>query len=184
MRDLNFGVIKTLSIFVLVFSLSSSCRSQTNAKVWTKKYEQGLYDYLDSSLKPTMPDPVERKKYVLYFVMRAKQEIPNGINSVSKDSLHNLNIRIGREYATKEHNAGNSIALKPSYERWSPFIEKAFRDDFAIIFKDKGLNYSNDLCECVIKKLKKIYPDSLVIPVPKNIMKDVSYQCKHEINLK
>ena len=161
----------------------SACKSQPNSKVWTKKYEQGLYNYLDSATKYSMPNPIERQKYVSYFVMRAKQELPNGLKSVSKDSLHNLNIRIGREYSIKEHNAGDVATLKPYYEPWTPLIEKTFRDDFSVIFKDKGTKYSNDLCECVIKKLKKIYPDSLVVPVPRDIMKDVSYQCKHELNL-
>ena len=64
-----------------------SCKAQPNLKVWTKQYEQGFYNYLDSTSKLTMPNKAQREKYVKFYIERLKQEIPNGINSVSKDSL-------------------------------------------------------------------------------------------------
>ncbi|WP_343115088.1 hypothetical protein, partial [Mucilaginibacter sp.] len=160
-----------------IFLLLSSCKGQSNSKVWTKKYEQGLYNYLDSTSKPSMPIESKRSKYILFIIKRLKQEIPDGLNSVSKDSLHSLNIRIGREYAMLEYGTGNTEII-PSYMPWTPMIEKTFRDDYTALLKNKYPNTINKFCDCMINKFKAIYPDSILIPVPKDINLKVSMDCK------
>ena len=120
---------KVLNCLAISAISLSACNTQNSSGVWTKKYEQGLYNYVNSTSKATMPDSAKRKRFVEFFVERFKQELPNGLNSVSKDSLKSLNIRIGREYAIKEHNTGNAD-VTPHYEAWSPFVEKAFHDNY------------------------------------------------------
>ena len=171
-------------MLLLTFLFLSDCKSQPNPNVWTVKYEQGIYNYLDSMSKPTMPDAAKRSKYISFFVSRLKDEIPNGIKSVSKDSLHNLNIRIGREYAFKERKEGiYDDGIIPYYTPWTPMIEKTFRDDFGAVFQTRDANIVNIFCDCVIEKLKKVYPDSLLVPVPKEVMTKVAVDCKNKTGI-
>lgn len=170
--------MKKIAVLIIALSFLSACKGQPNPKVWTKKYEQGFYNYLDSTCKPTMPDLAKRSKYVAFIISRLKEEIPNGLNSVSKDSLHNLNIRIGREYAMKERNEGNyDPGVVPHYEIWTPMIEKTFRDDFYAIAKNKKPAMNDKFCDCFIKNLKTIYPDSILTPLPKEISQKVGFIC-------
>ncbi|RWY50163.1 hypothetical protein [Mucilaginibacter gilvus] len=167
---------KFFLIFIGIVFIAQTDKAQPNPKVWTPKYEVGLYNYLDSTSKSVMPDPVKRKKYVVFLVRRIKEGIPNGINSVSKDSLQSLHIRVEREYAIQEHNTGNAD-LVPFYEKWSPYTEKAFRQNYVAILGPKYPATVNKFCDCVIGKLKKIYPDSVLLPLPKDINKKVSKEC-------
>lgn len=155
----------------------SACNGQSNSKIWTKKYEQGLYNYLDSISKPSMPDERKRSKYIEFIITRLKKEAPNGLNSVSKDSLHSLNIKIGREYALQEYLTGNTD-ITPYYTSWTPVIEKTFRDDYIAVFKKKYPRTTDRFCDCIIKKLKKIYPDSILVPLPKDINLKITMDCK------
>ncbi len=172
--------MKALPVLLLLALIVQFCNGQPNPKVWTKKYEQGLYHYLDSVSKQTMPGDSIRSKYISFVVKRIKEEVPNGLNSVSKDSLHNLNIRIGREYALKEKEEGNNgeFGLVPKYERWTPLIEKTFRDDFYAVFRKMGGKMNDKFCNCFIEKLKKIYPDSVLIPVPREVNNKVAVECR------
>jgi hypothetical protein len=179
----KLAVLFAVSLFL---SCVSACNSQhPNPKVWTKAYEQGLYNYVDSVSKPNMPDVQKRYNYLVYFVGRAKEELPNGLNSVSRDSLHNLADRIGREYAFKLNKAGiHDTGITPYYEAWSPRLEKDFRAAYLQLFETQGLKNGNVFCDFIIRKLKVIYPDSLVVPVPKQIMYNVSFGCKKDLNTK
>src|SRR6185312_3463551 len=173
--------MKKTTILLLTLLYLSACGAQSNPKVWTTKYEEGFYNYLDSVSKPTMPDPVKRSKYISYIIKRVKEELPNGLNSVSNDSLHNLNMRIGREYAFKEHEEGNDDnGIVPYYTPWTPLIKKGYKDYFLVVFKNRDTKIVNKFCDCVIEKLKKVYPDSLLIPVPKEIMTKVAIDCKNK----
>ncbi|MDB5288425.1 MAG: hypothetical protein JWR05_3374 [Mucilaginibacter sp.] len=165
--------------FLFMSFFMSACNGQSKSKVWTKNYEQGLYNYLDSTSKPSMPDDVKRAKYTEFTITQLKKELPNGLNSVSKDSLHALNIKIGREYALKEYGTGNA-EIKPYYTIWTPLIEKTFREDYLAVFQNKYPNAkTNKFCDCVIMKLKARYPDSLLVPVPKDINLKVAMECKN-----
>jgi hypothetical protein len=161
-----------------------SCNAQPNPKVWTAKYEQGLYDYLNATSKPTMPDSVKRLKYVLFVIARLKEEIPNGLNSVSKDSLHNLNIKIGREFALEERKKGiYDTGILPYYTPWTPMIEKTFRDDFFALFQHRDVKVVNEFCDCIIEELKKTYRDSILVPVPNEVMSKVAIDCKNKTGI-
>jgi hypothetical protein len=154
----------------------AACKDQPNPNVWTKGYEQGLYDYLEARFKPDMPDAKKRLKFIQFYIKRVKEEIPNGINSVSKDSLQSLDIRIGQEYV--QGNGTGNVDIKPYYEAWSPLLEKTFRYNYNAFFQEKYPNTTGKFCDCVINKLKIMYPDSLLVPVPKDINLQVTNDCK------
>lgn len=169
---------KALILFICC-SLIWSCKQKQkpNPGIWTEKYEQGLYNYLDSTTKGGISDEQERISYVKYMVKRIKEEIPNGLNSVSKDSLKSLNIKISREYLIKRKSEGHTIAFATRYEKWGPFVEKGFRDNYVAIFQSMGPGFGDKMCDCMIDKLKKIYPDSLPLPIPADINRKLNLDC-------
>lgn len=171
--------MKKIMILFAFGSLIWACkqRQKPNPNIWTEKYEQGLYNYIDSTTKAGMPDELERKNYVNYMVKRIKEETPNGLNSVSKDSLKSLNIKISREYLIKQRNAGHTTKIIARYEKWSPFIEKGFRDNYVAIFQKMGPGFGDQLCDCMMGKLKRIYPDSILLPIPKDINRKLTLEC-------
>ncbi len=131
-----------------------------------------------------MPNKTDRDNYITYIVKRVKEELPNGLKSVSKDSLHNLNIRIGREYAEKENFAGHhNLGIKPYYEHWTPLIDTTIRKEFKAIFRyDKDVDIDK-FCDCVITQLKKQYPDSIPMPIPQNTLNNIGIECKNKNKL-
>ena len=164
-------MMKKKIILFLLLLYYFACGAQPNPKVWTAKYEQGLHNYLDSVSKPSLPDTAKRSKYISYIISRLKQEIPNGLNSVSKDSLHNLNIKIGREYVIRERKEGiYDDGIIPYYTPWTPLIEKTFRDDFLAVFQNRDVEVVNKFCDCIIEELKNVYRDSILVPVPSGVM--------------
>jgi len=169
-------------VFILLSTLAP--KAQGNPQVWTAKYEQGFYKYLDSLYKSVLPDSIKRLKYLSFMIKRFKEEVPNGFYSVSKDSLHNLDIRVGREYAIKEKESGDiDPGIVPHFEVWTPFIEKTFRDDFLAVFKNREPKTVNDFCDCIIIELKKVYKDSILVPVPKEIMTKAAIKCRDKTGI-
>jgi hypothetical protein len=173
-------------LFLIVFILISlSCKSQTSVKsVWTPEYEQQVSDGVDASIKPRMPDEVLRKKLVTYIVMRLKAELPKGIKSVSSDSLFRLSVKIGKDYAYMNgaEKPGFESGITPKMTAWKPELEKVFRD--AVMLKVGSLkdeNYRNQLCDCVVRKVRVIYPDSVMIPLPREVILKVAGECHDEI---
>ena len=170
-----------LSLFVFAII---SCHSQPKTTFWNKTHEQGLRHYLDSVMRPAMTDTAELQEYISFYVMRAKQEIPNGLNSVSKDSLHRLNDRINLEYSVNRKITGKKdIILKPSYTKWSHEIEQSFRNQYASVFENYDSKSVIKFCDCMIYKYKKIYPDSLLLPIPKDINEKTAMECKENLKL-
>jgi hypothetical protein len=171
---------KALILFIfcsLIWACEQKQKPQSHPNTWTKKNEQELYNNLNSTLKPTIPDSIKRAKFVTFLTRRLKEEMPNGLNSVSKDSLHNLSTRLGSEYAIKEGNEGNTTKLVPYYRKWSPALEKTFRDSYVIVFQSMAPGYGEKLCDCMIGRLKKMYPDSMLLPVPKDINNKIGLEC-------
>lgn len=91
--------------------------------------------------------------------------------------MKNLNIRIGREYAIKLHNEGQDAGVVPYYEKWTPMIDRTLRDDFLSVYRKEELKNGSKFCDCIIEKLKVIYPDSLIVPVPQVIFNKVAIDC-------
>jgi hypothetical protein len=158
-----------------------SCRSQNHAdSVWTDAYQQKIYQQLDDAIKSRLQDQQKRKQLVSYIVTRLKAELPDGLNSVSADSLHRLSVKIGKEYGYA-HADGNGDGLTPTARPWTAELEQTLRETFLRGMKKEDLEMGNKLCDCLINKLKKLYPDSVMMPFPHDVALKVASECKKEV---
>jgi hypothetical protein len=175
--------ITVKKIFLLLLACTSllSCKSQVRTdSVWTTAYEQKKYDEINDAIKPRLPNEEKREKFVSYIIMRLKTELPKGLESVSADSLKKLSVKIGEEYGFA-HADGHGGGLIPKAIAWTPDLEKTFREAILKGTKTADLDKSNKLCDCFITELKKIYPDSVMMPVPHNIALKIVNQCQDVI---
>jgi hypothetical protein len=171
--------MKKIFTFLFAILLGSACIAQNSKKGWSKEFEARFYKQIDASFKPSVPDPVERAKFVSYTVGRFKAAFPNGPRPIPADSLTNFSRQIGLDYAVVRQKEGLSISsiMKPSYKKWTPDFEQsmliAYRDQSGI--KDPVLK--EKLCNCVIAELKKSYRDSILLPTPKDSIVKAASKC-------
>jgi hypothetical protein len=148
--------------------------------VWTVDYERGVYKQIDDAVRPGLRDDYVRRHLVSYIIKRLKTELPDGLESVSADSIKALSVKISKEYTNGE-NIDHDDELTPTAVPWTAETERNLRDVFLKGSKKEDLLTENKLCDCVIIKLKKIYPDSVVVPFPQNIILRVSKECGDEM---
>ena len=170
-------------LFILLASMCVySCKSQNNSKlVWTEKYESKIYKQVDDGVRPRLPDESRRRQFVSYIINRLKSELPNGVESIPIDSLSRLSMRIGKEYGLSHATGQNDSGLVPTAVPWSKELEQTCREGFLRGMTPEELKDGNKLCDCVLIKLKKIYPDSVIIPFPKDVILKVANDCHNEI---
>ena len=148
-----------------------SCKQKTN--VWTKAYEQRVYDtlYHSHAIAGRIKDTNLRKPFVKYLVQQYKIAIPYGFYSISNDSLKKLSEKIAEEYTGP---------LKGTFP-WSDTFEASLRSSLIKQYfnKDDGSDQTK-LCTCVISKLKYMYPDSIAAPVSDSLKNEVVQECKSE----
>jgi len=113
------------------------------------------------------------------MVMRFKALLPNGIDSVSPDSLRKLTYKIGLEYANTNPEEVKVVGQKKV--AWSPEIEKAMREIMLNDAKKEGRELDVKFCDCVIAKLKKMYPDSLQIDITNEVKVKMWQDCSSEV---
>lgn len=162
-----------LSFATLMFSSNSFAQN----KVWTKEYEQHLYNQWDAEAKQRLTDTKLRKEFVTFMVKRFKQELPNGLESVSRDSITRLTIKIGKEHWQNPNNKQLAKEVKSNIRPWSKLIEDTLRDALLKNLKDEDKPNGKMLCDCAITELKKIYPKALLIPIPKEALQQASNIC-------
>jgi hypothetical protein len=159
--------------FVIVIS---SCQSKS---VWTERYERKQYQVIDLALKQGLPDDVKRKQLVYFIVQRLKSELPAGVESVSLDSLKRLssNLAIEYAYAHKDQPSG----LMPHRVVWSVELENNFKEAFLKGVSEEDRPIQTKGCDCMIAKLKQIYPDSAIVPFPKDTLTKVAVECRDQL---
>src|SRR5476651_2037115 len=107
--------MKKLLLAFLVLTGILSCKRHN---VWTKDYEKQVYNMAYDTLGTIIKDSAQRKLLALYMVKEYKKALPYGLQSVSKDSLARLSMRIGRQYG--DSTAGEQVhATVP----WSDEVE-------------------------------------------------------------
>jgi len=171
--------MKKALFIIFIFLSVYSCKSQNQSSVWTAEYEAKWYRQIDDGVKLRLPDDDKRKDLVSYIVKRLKSELPKGIESIPADSLNRLSSKIGAEYGSA-HPYGNS-GLIPHFAKWTPLLEKALRDEFLKDASPKELESEKKACDCIMVELKKIYPDSVLTPIPRDILFKVASKCFDEI---
>lgn len=165
---------KTLFFFGILFF---SSRSFAQTKVWTKEYEQRLYSQCDAEAKQRLSDEKLRNEFVTYMIKRFKEELPNGLASVPRDSLMRLAAKVGKE---KWHTAlakDVTNELKPSLRPWNKYLEQALWEALFKNLKEEDKPHGKFLCDCTVLEMKKIYPDSVMIPIPKEKLQQASDIC-------
>ena len=167
---------KILLVVLIVMSLAA-CKRQN---VWTPEYERNVYNMAYDTLGTIMKDSAQRKQLALLMVKRYKQLLPYGLNSISNDSLQKLSTKIGREIG--ETNNGENMKMTVP---WSVEVETSFKQSLLgnkVWGKLKANGTAKDrFCDCIIANLKKIYPDSLVTPIPDSIYTKVVSNCRYII---
>ncbi|MES2379086.1 MAG: hypothetical protein V4553_21020 [Bacteroidota bacterium] len=167
--------IKRIALIFFAFGCIIACKSPDHKSVWTKEYENKLYKQIDDAAKSRIPDDNKRSELVVYTLKRLKQELPNGLESVPNDSLQKVSANIGAEYGFTHKYS--TIGVK-SYIKWTPKVEEAIK---GYILKDKPKD-GDKLYGCVITKIKKVYPDSVVIPFQRSLITKFTTECSSETN--
>ena len=164
----------TATIFVLF--VVAACNFQPK-NIWTKEYEQTVYKQTYEGVGAVIKDPVQRKQLALYMVQRLKVEAPYGIYTISEDSLQKLYTKIADDYS-KTHD----IDTLRSVLKWNDNTEDALRSSLfkSKYLKDESDEQKNIFCNCFISRLKYIYPDSVVTPIPDSVYVSVISECNAE----
>jgi hypothetical protein len=177
MFDFGFdSYMKKILFIFFAFACLTGCNSQSGKKTaWTKDYEDKLYKQIDDAAKPRIPDENKRSELVVYTLKRLKQALPNGLESVSNDSLQTITAKIGADYsATHKYSA---IGVR-SFVKWTPKIEQAIKE---YILRDNPKD-GNKLYGCILLKIKKAYPDSLAVPFDRDFIIKFTKECSSETN--
>jgi hypothetical protein len=168
---MNDSLIKK-SFLIIPFAVSIiSCRQNTN--VWTKDYEQRIYDtlYHSSAIAGKIKDTNLRKPFIKYLVQKYKVAIPYGFYSISNDSLERLSEKITEEYT--------GVLKGTAY--WEDEFEASLRNSLIKqYFKKDDNSEQNELCTCVLSKLKYMYPDSIAAPISDSLENSVVQECESE----
>ncbi|NNU33075.1 hypothetical protein HK413_00695 [Mucilaginibacter sp. S1162] len=164
-----------LLIFIALVCLTA-CNSHSDKKTaWTKEYENKLYKQIDDAAKPRIPDENKRSELVVYTLKRLKQALPNGLESVSNDSLQSISAKIGADYSSTHKYAAIGVR---SFVKWTPKVEQAIKE---YILRDKPKD-GDKLYNCVLLKIKKAYPDSLAVPFDRDLLLKFAKECSSGAN--
>jgi hypothetical protein len=168
--------MKKITLVFFAFACLTACNSQGDKKsVWTKDYEDKLYKQIDYAAKPRIPDENKRSELVVYTLKRLKQALPNGLESVSNDSLQAISAKIGADYSSTHKYSTTGVR---SFVKWTPKVEQVIKE---YILRDKPKN-GNTLYNCVLLKIKKAYPDSLAVPFDRDLIIKFTKECSSETN--
>jgi len=171
--------MKVALIIILTLVSISSCKPQSHGSVWTKEYEQKAYDDIYKGSSNVIKDNDQRRQFALYVVKKLKVELPNGMESVSADSLQKLFAKTGAEYV--ESNANNNFKMNVP---WTASGEKALRESLlnSPTIQKVDKNSRNKYCDCLILKLKQTSPNSMELPSDSIFLKLIN-QCNIETGI-
>ncbi len=157
-----------------------TCKAQVKKdSVWTAAYEADIYRKFYDQAKSVLTDEVIRSDFVKYLANRFKTELPNGLESITADSLTRMSYKFGKEYAF-------SHSIKPTdmiaqYTAWTPVTEQTIREGILLKWIQADLVNGNKYCDCYIRKLKILYPDKLLTPPPSDVMEKAGNECRAEL---
>jgi hypothetical protein len=172
---------KLLSLLLLTLCFyAKKSTAQTHKTIWTEAYALKWSNQLDSEIKPRVQDEIKRKAILSYCITRLKEALPNGIESVSTDSVGRLFIKIGKDYALLNYD---HTGIKSVYHRWDKEIETGLRESLMRGISAKNYKKESAACDCFFKELKRTYPDSILLPIPRDIIRATTKKCKEKTGL-
>ena len=83
-------------ILIIAFLGILSCRS--NEVIWTEDYQQQRFEEIYEGSQKAFPEDDQRKQFAKYVVEKLKVKLPDGVSSVSNDSLQKIIIRTMADY--------------------------------------------------------------------------------------
>ncbi|MBV8389791.1 MAG: hypothetical protein JO080_08335 [Mucilaginibacter sp.] len=160
-------------LFVLI-TYSGFSQSISNQQIWTKEYEQSVYNWADNSLNLAFENDSLKNQYLMILVQKFKRELPGGLNSVSPDSLSKVVLKLDKECKQ---------AINYQYLRkWTPGFEALLRKSIHDRLKSSlPKNVKDGMCNCLIIQYKKTYPKGMPGEVPNDIGDKLSAQCFYDV---
>jgi len=159
---------KVSVIVAIVCFCISSCKSQNGGSIWTKDYEKERFNEIYEGSKNVLQDSNQRKLLAQYTVKKLKSKLPDGVASISPDSLQKLIVTIIVEYV-KTQDTDKLQMVVP----WTLSGENTLKIsllNIPLINKmDKKLR--NNYCDCMIQKMKAANPNSMAFPTDSVLVK-------------
>jgi hypothetical protein len=171
-------MLKRTLLLTIISITYFSCNFHT--KYWTEAYYNASYKYIYDLNGQYIKDTSQRKIFTKYEIDRLKVELPGGLSSVPKDSMLKVCANIGDEY-NKTQNTSNLQMTLP----WTAEGDKAFKKSVLSgnFIKSVSEKLQDSYCDCMLVEFRKIYPDSISIPVPDSIYKVVIHNCNIKLSV-
>lgn len=163
-----------LSGFIILSLFSKTALAQS---IWTKGYEETVYNQIYNSVNLNFPSDSVKKQFSNCLVQKLKSTLPDGLASIPSDTLNKLVNKMALACRTELNTAFST--------KWSPEFEKVFRDYlYNRLKKTLPENIKNKLCDCFITQYKIIYPNGMPKEVPLDVENKVLGICYIKIEEK
>jgi hypothetical protein len=166
---------KILTFLILILTISLSKAQKPNPEIWTKSEEKAVYDSFYSVANSIFTSGEQKADYAKYCLKHVEERFPNGVESVSDDSLKKVMYLIGESYTRQTKTF--------QLQAWTPQYEKLIK---GYLLQNPSLSSLNEqkrnaFCDCDIYNLKKIYPNGVSQRVPKETQNSISKTCLGEL---
>ncbi len=163
------------SVLGLCLVLAICSKAQSTSSVWIQGYEQNVYNQYYEFAKDKIHDEFTRKQFATCCLEKTKVLLPKGLESVSDTELSKISNQLINSCATEIKN-------HLIFKRWTPDIEVYLKTLF-INSSDSTLDitYRTQMSNCMLGKLKIIYPDGLNGTIPDDVIEDLSGLCAKEL---
>jgi hypothetical protein len=138
---------------------------------WSKKYTKDVYDTISHSSDTLFQDEQSKKIWADCVVEKLKNTLPNGIESVSKDSLFKLSYTYGKSCVLE-----NS---KLRFKAWTSTYTTSLRKGLLVspLLNDFKEEYKVPFCNCYIEKLRVQFPDGIPTPIEQSVRDSIILEC-------
>jgi hypothetical protein len=122
--------MKRIAAILFVLIAISACKQ---GPVWSQRYKQEVYQGCYAGTIKMFPDTAQRRKFCLYILKNFETDLPNGLASVSKDSLNHIYQRLAIAFTktNEDQNIKMTIPWTAGAEAMlrktllsAPFIQK------------------------------------------------------------
>jgi len=84
--------------FILIIAILSISSCIQHEVIWTEDYQQRRFEEIYEGSQKAFPDDDQRKQFAKYVVEKLKVKLPDGVSSVSNDSLQKIIIKTAADY--------------------------------------------------------------------------------------
>ena|ERR1700743_2049169 len=80
-------------LLILIFAILSLSSCIPHEEIWTEDYAQRRFNEIYEGSQQVFTDDNQRKEFAKYAVEKLKVKLPDGVSSVSSDSLQKIIIK-------------------------------------------------------------------------------------------